>query len=135
MDNKSVLIIVLLIILVILTIVLVSKKCPKEKFSGGGGHSGVGRGSNASYQHSYSGVNANNYTSEYFNDCGNPISFSSPRKKLDNYGNQYNEYTNNGYWSWQNKEDRVLGCINSFMVNNGTTPEIYNEAVNLCKDV
>lgn len=68
-------------------------------------------------------------------NCGPSIRYSAP-KKLDTrtYGNEYNEYPYNGYWSYQPKSDRILGCLNLCMLNTGTSEKSYNECSRLCQD-
>lgn len=72
---------------------------------------------------------------EKFDDCGSSIRFSSPpRKDKRTYGNEYNAFPYNGYWGYQPKEERFLGCLNNFILNCGTGEKCYNDGVRLCKD-
>lgn len=124
MDNPKVLIIVVLAIIAVVVILLLTHS--KENYGGG----------SASYQHSYSGINAGNYNSEGFNECGPSVRFSSPhRKDKRTFGNAYNEYPYNGYYSDQDPQSKFLGCLNLCILNTGVEEKSYNECVKLCKDV
>lgn len=124
MDNPKVLIIVILLIIAV--VVILSMVHKKEGFGGGSG----------SYQHSYSGINSNNYNTEGFNECGPSVRYTAPpRKDKRTFGNSYNVYPYNGYYSDQSPEDKFLGCLNLCILNTGVEEKSYNECVNLCKDV
>jgi hypothetical protein len=107
MDNKALLVVLLLFVLAIGVWAIVSRR--SEKFNDDGNNG---------------------------NGCGNSMRYSAPMNRdKKNYGNEYNEYPFNNFWSWQSPEDRQLGCINNLMLNCGTGKRCYDEAVKSCKDV
>lgn len=124
MDNLKVLIIVILVIIAIVVILSLLHK--REGYGGG----------SASYQHNYSGVNDSNYNNKRFNECVSSVKFSAPlRKDKRTFGNAYNEYPYNGYYSDQNKKSKFLGCLNICMLNCGIEKKCYNQCVKSCKNI
>jgi hypothetical protein len=138
MANKlftGLLILFVLIVVLSLILHLVYNK-PREKFGGGGHGGGRGTGS-ASYQNSYNGIDPDNYSEGFKNKMKNMNQdidpcYKGPRRTA---GNSYFDYPYSGYWNYQDKESRFRGCLNLCMENEGTTEEVYNQCVNVCKDV
>lgn len=137
MEKLFKILIVLFVSIVGISLILQLTIGKKENF-GGGGHGGGGRvgAGSASYQNSYSGVNADDYSEGYRkmkmnrqmmgNDC-----YKGPKRT---YGNSWMEYQIDGYWDYQPKEDRFRGCLNLFMLNCGTDKKCYDEGVKVCEN-
>jgi hypothetical protein len=133
------LVIFIVIVAISLILHLIYNK-PKENF-GGGGHGGSRGSGSASYQNSYNGMDADNYT-EGFKSMknkkllhqlnGNDPCYKGPRRTI---GNSYFDYPFNNYWSSQDPQSRFNGCINQVMLNCGTTDECYNSAISSCQNV
>jgi hypothetical protein len=127
--------IILFVVVVSGAVILQLTVGKKEKFSGGGGHGGGSRGTGSgSYQNSYSGINADDYSEGYRNSRNGRFNrtFNNGTSKRRTYGNSYMDYPIDGYWNYQTSDERFRGCLNLFMLNCGTSESCYDEGVALC---